>query len=363
IEVEEKTKTSNLVDNTSATALVQTSLGGDGERFLVRAGTKIFTREDTPGTDWSSLSAPSGYIPTFLAGINTDSSTDGIVEEVYAVFFDSNTDRDFVYRLVADGGSLSWEVVDPSIWNPTDGERITGFESVGDRILMASTDGQLYSLGSGESSLVDLGEFTSDERGIRAVATNAAGVTVVVGDSAVHFTANAGTAGSLNSADTAIETGRGVAVFPSSLESGDPADTFLLVTLDGRLYTSGDGDTWQEADGNIPNRSFSGVAWVDHRELLAVGTLSYEGNDIDDTTNARGYYEVSGSSSGSSYTLDFDNSDISDNYDGSELATSGIARFVYYPSENTLFALTHGKGLWRTSYEADVEGGPDWVWE
>ncbi|MFO8042285.1 MAG: hypothetical protein R6U25_03705, partial [Alkalispirochaeta sp.] len=39
IEVEEETKTSNLVDNTSASALVRADLGS-GERFVVRAGSK-----------------------------------------------------------------------------------------------------------------------------------------------------------------------------------------------------------------------------------------------------------------------------------------------------------------------------------
>ncbi|MFO8043896.1 MAG: hypothetical protein R6U25_11885, partial [Alkalispirochaeta sp.] len=163
-----------------------------------------------------------------------------------------------------------------------------------------------------------------------------------------------------------VAHGRGVTVFPSSLTTGGALNTFLLVTLVGRVFTSSDGDSWTEADAgsNIPgDRSFAGVAWVDHRARLAVGTISYDGTEPDVDTNARGYYEVTTSSSGAPYSLSFTNEDISDNYDGSELATSGIARFVYYSDSDTLFALTHGRGLWRTNYESDNAGGPEWFWE
>lgn len=365
IEVEEKTKTSNLVDNTSASALVRADLGND-ELFVVRAGSKLFTRS-VSGSDWSALSAPSGYLPVFLAGIDTDSPADGVVEEVYAVFFDSDRDRDQVYQLEEDGGgSLTWQPVADTVWDPAGGERITGFEGAGDRLLLSSSDGQLYSIGSGPGTPVDLGSFSvDDDRGIRAVATDAGGNTVIVGDT-VHVTNDLTALGSLTDAATEIEHGRGVTVFPSSLSTGDALDTFLLVTLDGRVFTSDDGNSWNDAesDSNIPSdRSFAGVAWVDHRARLAVGTISYAGTDPDVDTSARGYYEVTGSSGGSGYSFSFTNDDISDNYRGSELSASGIARFVYYADNSTLFALTHGRGLWRTNYESDDVGGPEWFWE
>ncbi|MFW5827698.1 MAG: hypothetical protein ACOCU4_06385 [Alkalispirochaeta sp.] len=386
IEVEEETKTSNLVDNTSATALVRTSIGVDdgGERFVVQAGTKIFTREDSAGAEWTAISSPSDQIPTFLAGIDTDSPADGTVEAVYAVFFDSEADRDYLYELDDSDGSLSWsrdsDTIGTDVWNPDEG-RIRGLEGVGNRLILAADNGErsdddeyqqrLYSFGlDGTNDLTgktELGTFNADDRGIRAAATNAAGDLVVIGNT-VHFTDDAGSAGLSESSDSSgdpIENGRGVTVFPSTFDSGDPTDTFLLVTLDGALYTSSDGNSWTTAEGNIPDRSYSGVAWVDHAELLVLGTLSYEGDDIEGSTTARGYYEVTSTSTGAPYTLDFSKDDISDNYDGSELATSGIARFSYYPKRGTddsalLFALSHGRGLWRTSYGS---AGPEWFWE
>ncbi|MEX2442258.1 MAG: hypothetical protein WD492_01540 [Alkalispirochaeta sp.] len=370
IEVEEETKTSNLVDNTSATALVRTDIGGD-ERFVVQAGTKIFTRKDDVGSEWSAISAPSGYIPTFLAEINSTPSTDDVAEEVYAVFFDSDGNRDYLYELTDSSGSLSWSRINDTSWDPEDG-RIRGLEGVTDRIVMSVDSGgqqgddgyshRLYGFEVGLTNKVELGDFDADDRGIRDVATTGDGDTVVIGDT-VHYTGNLSVSDSLSQSTGAIENGRGVTAFPSSLESEGAADTFLLVTLDGKLYTSTDGGmTWIEPDGDssIPDRSFSGVAWVDHRKLLVVGTISYQGTDIDGTTSARGYYEVTTSPGGAPYAFDFSNDDISDNYDGSELATSGIARFVYYSSDNTLFALSHGKGLWRTAYEPS---GPEWFWE
>jgi hypothetical protein len=284
---------------------------------------------------------------------------------VYAVFFDSSADRDYLYQLTQAGGSLGWDLVDDnSVWNPAGGERITGFEGAGDQLILSASDGDqgtLYSIPAGLGPRVSLGTFTADDRGIRGVAANSSGTTVIVGD-AVHVSGDLSTAGSLSDATTTIEYGRGVTVFPATGTNGDPLDTFLLVTLDGKLYTSGDGNTWTEAASasNIPDRAFSGVGWVDHEELLVVGTISYRGNDIDSEPSARGYYEVTTTSSGAPYTFSFSNEDISDNYDGSELATSAIARFVYYSEDDTLFALTHGRGLWRTVYEPS---GPEWFWE
>ncbi len=359
IEVEEKTKTSNLVDNTSASALVRADLG-NGERFVVRAGSKLFTRS-VSGSDWSALSAPSGYLPVFLAGINTDTSADGVVEEVYAVFFDERSSY-YIYRLRETEEQLTWDHVDnTSIWDPADGKRMTGLEGAQDRLLFSS-DGQLYSMAAGATSVANLGEFAAGDRGIRAVATNDTGQTVVLGDN-VYVSSDLATDGTLSASTDQVADSRGVTVFPSSLTSGGTLDTFLLVTfeVDGKVFTSPDGDSWTEADSNssIPGeRSFASVAWVEHRELLAVGTLS-KGQD----TSARGYYEVTGSSGSSGYSFSFTNDDISDNYRGSELSSSGIARFVYYADSDTLFALTHGRGLWRTAYESDSVGGPEWFWE
>ncbi|HKK49217.1 MAG TPA: hypothetical protein VJ932_08975 [Alkalispirochaeta sp.] len=368
IEVEEETKTSNLVDNTSATALVRTDLG-DVARFVVQAGTKIFTRDATPGAQWSALSAPSGYIPTFLAGIDSNSSGDGTVEAVYAVFFDPAANQDYLYELEDSGGSLSWNriPIGAGTWDPAEG-RIRGLEGVNNRLVLAADNGEaidddtyeqrLYSFGTDLTGKTDLGTFNADDRGIRAAAANSAGDIVVIGNT-VHVTDGV-SSGGLSESSTTIENGRGVTAFPSALSSGSPTDAFLLGTLDGTLFTSTNGNSWTAVDGNIPDRSFSGVAWVDHEELLVVGTVSYEGGDTEGTTSARGYYEVTSSSTAAPYTLDFSNDTISDNYDGSELATSGIARFVYYPTQSTLFALSHGRGLWRTNYESV---GPDWFWE
>mgnify|MGYP001223701200 CR=1 FL=1 len=361
IEVEEKTDTSNLVDNTTVSALVRTAIGGS-DRYVVLAGTKVFTRE-TASSSWSEVGGPSGLAAVQLAGINSDSSADTVVEEVYAVFFDSAAAEYHLYSLQASGTGVAWnEVADTSVWQASDGYQVTGLVGAGDRMFMsvsrnpdasdaADKQRELWSIAAGPAVPVVLGGFSDS---LRDAAYDGTNLVVVGRGTLIARTTDITAASSLTDISASVTNAKGVGAFPSGL-SGTGNDAFAIVTLDGTVSVSTDGgSTWTEADGSLSDRSLSDIAWVAHRGMFVVGTRS----ETDFGTTRRGYYEAT-ATAGSPYSFSFTN-DIGDSYSGSELAVSAITFFEYF-SDNTLFALTNGKGLWRTVYP--TTGTTTWQWE
>ena len=355
IEVEEKTATSNLVDNTSIGGLVKTQISA--EQYVVLAGTKVFTRT-TAGSNWGEIGSPSGLNAIALGGIDTNA--DEVAEEVYAAFFDSGADRYYIYSLTAvSGGGLRWDrVTDTSAWNPATGDQITGMAGVGDYLLVSVTDVSvdgdaanskvLYRYGSGLGAPDVVGNFRDS---LRDAARFGTAVVIVGRNTLAAHTSDIDNTNFTGFTD--IPNASGVGVIPSSAPPG--VDLFGVTTLSGNVYTSPDGLTWTIAEGSL-DRSFSDLTWVEEQGgFLVVGSKT---DEIQNTTR-RGYYEVTISGAGPAYSLSYTN-DIGDNYTGSELAISAIERFQYYP-DGTLFALTAGKGLWRTVYPAT--GEPRWTWE
>jgi hypothetical protein len=352
IEIEEKTNTSNLVDNTTINALVRTD-----DRIIVLAGTKIFSRL-TAGNNWGEIGSPGGLTGTHLAGVNADGSSDGIVDEVYAVFFDSRSNRYFMYSL--DTSSLAWTAVDSATWDAGSGDAITGMLDVHDRMLLSvtrSADGtrELLSFGAGLSGPVVLGSFAGS---LTDAAWNESSGVVIARNNLMGHLSDLGTAGALTvpALGAGVTNVTGVGAFPDSVVGGG-AISFAVTTLNGEIWvsTSGTAGSWVKANGGLSTRSFSDVDWVDNVEVLVIGTRP----DPDLNTSSRGYFE-SVTPTGSDYTLSITN-DIAGSYTGSELSTAAITRFRYYEDINTLFALTNGLGLWRGVYSAPRN--PSWTWE
>jgi hypothetical protein len=354
IEIEEKTNTSNLVDNTTINALVRTE-----DRLVVLAGTKVFSRL-TDGSDWGEIGSPGGLTGTQLAGVNADGSSDGIVDEVYGVFFDSGNDRFYMYRL--DTASLSWTAVDTAKWDPGTGDEITGMLDVHDRMLLSvtrNTDGnrELLSFGAGLSGPVVLGDFRGS---LTDAAWNGSAGVVVSRNNLMGHVSDLGTAGALTvpALGSGVTNVTGVGAFPDYfVDPEGSATSFAVTTLNGTIWvsTSGVAGSWVKADGELSTRSFSDIEWVENVEVLVTGTRP----DPDLNTSSRGYFE-SIAPRDSDYTLSLTN-EIASSYTGSELSTAAITRFRYYPDINTLFALTNGLGLWSGVYSSPRN--PSWTWE
>jgi hypothetical protein len=351
IEIEEKTNTSNLVDNTTINGLVLTE-----SRIIALAGTKIFTRTIS-GSDWGEISSPNGFSASAVGGINADGSDDGLVDEVYASFYNRSATRYYMYRL--DLPALEWTAVDTEIWNPDDGRVIDGMIDVHDRMLMSTRQsvdqlGELWSFGAGLNDPALLGEF--------GVLTDAAwngssAVVVSATPRSMRHVSDLSAGGSLTIPPVAaVPNVTGVGVFPDPVVRG--ARSFAITTLNGDVWVSTDGvaENWQKTNGRLEDRSLSDIEWVENASVLVIGTQSDEGFG----TSSRGYFE-SIAPTGSDYTLSLTN-EIASSYTGSELSTAAITRFRYYPAPvNTLFALTNGLGLWSGVYSSPRN--PSWTWE
>lgn len=382
IEAEEKITTRNLVDNASIVGLVLATVDGT-ERYFAMANNKVFHREKT-GVDWNTIENPAGYLGQFIAGVNTDGTTEAD-EEVYAVFADVNAGDYAVFRL---GSDLSW-IANP-VYAP-DGVSITGM--VGwDR----ASDGGSGVLISQKSDTDGVRTFYSWSGAVSGTpgATHAKGASVLTnGDDLrdIAITANETTAGAggitgeiafivglaggtfyipmtdLGTAETAYEAlefesgvlftnqrGAGVRV-------GDGADDDVIALVDrsDNISISDDnGATWQRIDSGT-GRSYTDILWVPQIGDSGAFVVGTETRELENTVR-RGYYHafLTGTTGDYGFTM---SNDLGNNYDGSDLAVSAIDSFRLFDT-NQLFALTYGLGLWSTRY---TEGSttPTWTWE
>lgn len=364
IEAEEETTTSNLVDNTSVTALVRVTVDGT-DRYVVLAGQKTFYRNAADAA-WSEV--PGGTGGAFhLAGVDTDGAADRHAEEVYAFFYDSGDAEYHLYRLVTSGGDgPEWsEVTDTTAWNPADGYEVSGMRGIGDTLLLSVTrnpgaddaaakNRELWSVaggGPGLSAPVVLGDFPAS---LRDAARNGNAAIAVGAETFIARISDVNTAGSLTDISGSVKNAVAVGAFPSSL-SGGGSDAMAIVTLEGTIWVStDDGASWNQATGSLSSRSLSDIAWLSDRNIFVVGTRS----DTGFGTIRRGYYEATASGS-APYSFSF-TSDLGNSYDGSELAIAAVSFFEYFPQADTLFSLTNGTGLWSAVYDG---GNPDWKWE
>lgn len=367
IEVEEATDTSNLPDSVSPTALVYTNLSDAGGRYLVLANGRIWQRDGVDGSSWSSLATPDGRRAKFLAGLDTGAPA-GVSNEVYAVFEDGSGNGTLLYALAAGGGGegdLSWNAVSTTAWNPAAGERITGMRGVGNRLLASvddpdASDPNRYELLSWAAGLtgaaVTHGEFRDDLRD----AARSGGAVVAVGRGTRVAVVADVTATGINTASAEIGNAFGVGL----IQDGGGSELFAVATLDGTVYVQTPGavgSAFVQAGGSVDSRAFSDIARIEtvsSQQLVAVGVLD-PGGALSEV--ADGYREAVVTGTGTGVSLDYTN-EIGDSYRGSDLARSGIGYLEYIAGSDTLFALTIGTGLWRTTYPG-TGADPDWDWE
>ena len=368
IEVEEATDTSNLPDAVSPTALVYTDISDSGGRYLVLANGRIWQRDGVDGSSWSGLATPASRRAKFMAGLDTDA--DGVSEEAYAVFDDGDGNGTLLYTLQAGGGGegdLSWSAVSTIL---SAGESITGMRGIGDRVLAStssSSGDSLISWGTNGTAEEDHGTFA--DGGLRDAARASGNQVVAVGRTTLvgvvaDITSTTSPGKDVVTDSAAIVNAYGVGL----IQDASNNELFAVATLDGDVYVqtptdaaAPTSDAFVQASGSIDSRAFSDIARIESvtgEERVAVSVFDPAGSLSE---IADGYREAEVTGTGTGITLDF-TSDIGDSYRGSDLARTGIGFMEYISGSDTLFALTVGTGLWRTTYPS-TGANPDWNWE
>ncbi|MFP4300779.1 MAG: hypothetical protein ACLFQZ_02010 [Spirochaetaceae bacterium] len=152
------------------------------------------------------------------------------------------------------------------------------------------------------------------------------------------------------------------------LPGGGTAGTTVLFVSDsdGRLWaTDDDGTSWDMKD--LSNRAFTDMIWMPSagpggEGALLVGTKPVVQQGLSD----EGYFEVDLSASDGEVSFGDLRAPDASSYDASELQNASVRGFYRpndggNPSEDQVFVLTEGIGLWRVIY--DENGTPDVRWE
>ncbi|MFA7567476.1 MAG: hypothetical protein WCY01_10650 [Alkalispirochaeta sp.] len=368
IAIEEATKKNNLVDNATTSGLVKGLFNGT-ERYVVKAGTKVFTRP-VSGNDWTEISAPGGRLALFVAGRNDTATPAGLggdeptaaVGEVYAVYQSGSSDDTAVYRL---SGNLAWT---QAVYTPPSGTKINGMIGVDNVVFVSTftspTDQKLLAWSDeiGSVPTVAITGFNDAiQDGVRAGGVGSD--YYLVGKSSVlaHVgTGPATTATPFNTTTTSPQP-RGIAY---SDHGGGGGILAVADRVDGRIFVAPAPTT----PGSLPSswklagtvgRPATDIIWVSKLNGSTGAFLVGTASDAIFKNDGRGYYQGTISGTIGTYTISLTN-DLGNNYKASDLAVSSILQFRHF-GKGTVFALTGGRGLWSTAYPDSAD--PTWRWE
>lgn len=335
IEREEKIEKSNLPEVATAGSVVYDAAS---QSYYVALG-QLFSRS-ADGNEWDEVDHPGGY---------ADGHTLDILEvagNIYVAFFDTASTKSELYRLDTNNDSYT------KVWNP--GKEISELIS-----LDTSGDGtpdELFAV-TVESNKLDY-DLVFAPGGVAGTETLALddvpriidGTYDTNGNTYLFVAASMLYDGTTPGTDFAELTTRPFATYGGATFVADnfgSANRIYVSSLRGQLaYSTDGGSSWTSAS-NDDDRRYTDIAYLSFPGFqgLVVGLETLQ-------TSSGGYYEVS-SSLGTSRP-------DGENYGAADISDAAIHGFYVDTTNETLFALTNGFGLWSAKYDTDE---PEWAWE
>lgn len=387
IEQEVETQKSNLSENSAITGVAQT----DSHYF---ASLGNIARRAITGSEWVGVGNPPGIeSPISVALVQLGDPT----SRTYYAAFNSQEGSDYgLFELTIDSsGTVSWTELDLDYDNSNNVAEIAALVAVNtdptadqfpDKLFASVRTGfqsgePLFALienpagiGGAENTVLENSDnlydgavdaatgnywFVGSKGGIFFYDGTTTPATRLVGTDGTYPTASDGTKGKSFSGAYSVNT---------TLLGGSGIVGLFVSDSDGRIwYTNNQGGSWQMSD--LSGRAFTDMIWVPNAGnngagALLVGTKPVIQQGISD----QGYYEVQLTMDGSdNITFDGLETPNSSTYDTSDLQDATVRTF-YLPdegttakSDNQVFVLTGGIGLWNVIY--DTAGIPDVRWE
>lgn len=388
IEQEVKTQKSNLSENSPITGVAQTS-----NHYFASLGN--IARRPIVGGDWGGVGNPPGIdspISVALVQLGPPGS-----REYYAAYNSQEGSDNGLFQLTIEEstGRVEFTELDLAYDNTNRVFEIaalvavdTNLDGFGDRLFASVRSGSqndepLFSLlenpagvGGVETAIIEGTDnlfdgavdnggniwFVGAKGGIFYYDTGAGTTTRLTGpDDDPTYPATADATGKSFSGVYSIDRGE----LTGSATAGTVA--LFLSDTDGRVWaTYDDGGTWVNRD--LTGRALTDMIWVPNAGdggagALVVGTKPVIPQGISD----QGYYEIELTATDSEVTFDGLDAPNDSSYDTSDLQDATVRSF-YRPddgsgglSNNQLFVLTGGIGLWNVIYSSS--GIPDVRWE
>lgn len=343
IEREEKIEKSNLPEVSTAGSMVYDA-GED--KYYVALG-QLYSR-DANGNEWDDVSHPSGYKDGHTLDIVSVGGT------IYVAFFDTQSTKSELFTL--DPGNDSFN----KVWSP--GEEIskligidTNADGTNEELFAVTVESnkeeydlvfEPFDAGSQDTVLNDVGKIVD---GAHHSLPGPTGTYLFLSRGQLYHGTDPADAGTFDTLSGPFANYGGATFVEEAFGSGQ--DWLVVTSTKGDIaYTtdpSTDPITWNP-EPNDDDRRYTDIAYVDFSPDFTGLTVGLDTRE----TSAGGYYEVDSA-------LGTDRPD-GDNYRAADISDASIHGFYVDSTNETLFALTNGDGLWSATYE---NGEPEWSWE